>query len=84
MNNMTFICEIEIDRPDGPAGTDIAGLNQALRRDINRPRGYTRPVELAARRLREALRHATPQCVGVLGISTNSARGRETTGTNRE
>ncbi len=52
VNNMAFICEVEIDRSGGLVGTGIAGLNQALRRNINRPRGYTRPVEQAARRLR--------------------------------
>jgi hypothetical protein len=49
MNNMAFICEIEIDRSCGLAGTDMAGLNRALRRKIDRPRAYTQPMELAAR-----------------------------------
>ena len=52
MNDMAFMCEVSIDRSGGLAGTDIAEFNQALRRNINRPRGYTPPVELAARRLR--------------------------------
>jgi hypothetical protein len=57
MNDMAFMCEVSVDRSGGLAGTDIAYLNQALRRninrprDINRPRGYTPPVDLAARRL---------------------------------
>jgi len=52
MNDMAFLCEISIDRCGGLAVTDIGELNQALRRNINRPRGYTPPVELAAQRLR--------------------------------
>jgi hypothetical protein len=53
MNDMAFICEVSIDRSGGLEGIDIAELNRALRRNINRPRGYTPPVELAAQRLRE-------------------------------
>jgi hypothetical protein len=34
------------------AGTDIADLNQALRRNINSARGYQPPMELTARRVR--------------------------------
>lgn len=51
MNDMAFLCEIHIDRSGGLAGTDIGKLNRALRRNINRSRGYTPPVGLAARRL---------------------------------
>jgi hypothetical protein len=32
--------------------TDIAGLNQRLRRNINSARDYQQPVELVAQRLR--------------------------------
>ncbi len=52
MNDMAFMCGVSIDRSGGLVGTDIAGLNQALRRNINRPRGYTPPVELVGQRLR--------------------------------
>ena len=39
-------------RSGGIASTDIAELNQALRRNINSARGYQQPIELAAQRLR--------------------------------
>jgi hypothetical protein len=52
MNDMAFICEVSIDRSGGLAGTDIGKLNRALRRSINKPRGYTPPVQLAAQRSR--------------------------------
>jgi hypothetical protein len=42
------------DPPDGLAITDIADLNQTLRRNINSARGYQPPIELTAER-----RHAT-------------------------
>ncbi len=50
MNDMAFLCEIVIDKAGGLAGTDIAELNQALRRNINSARGYQPPIELAAQR----------------------------------
>ena len=52
MNDMAVLCEVAITRPGGLAGTNVADLNQALRRTINRPRGCTPPIELAARRPR--------------------------------
>lgn len=52
MNDMAFLCEIVIGRSGGLASTDIAELNQALRRNINSARGYQQPIELTAQRLR--------------------------------
>jgi hypothetical protein len=52
MNDMAVLCEVAITRSGGLAGTNVADLNQARRRTINRPRGYTPPIGLAARRLR--------------------------------
>jgi len=51
MNDMAFLCEIVIDQAGGLAGTDIAELNQALRRNINSARGYpagSRRIDTAA------------------------------------
>ena len=42
MNDMAFLCEIQIDRSGGLAGTDIAELNQALRRTSTGPAGIPR------------------------------------------
>lgn len=55
MNDMAFMCEVTITRSGGLADTDIADLNQALRRNINSARAYQPPIELAARHL-----HARP------------------------
>ena len=44
MTDMALPCEVAVDQSGGLAGTDI--------RDLNRPRGYAPPVELAAQRLR--------------------------------
>jgi hypothetical protein len=52
MNDMAFLCEVAVDRSAGLADTDIGDLNRALRRNINRPRGYIPPVEMAAQRVR--------------------------------
>jgi hypothetical protein len=52
MNDMAFMCESVTTRSGGLATTDIAGLNQALRRNINSARGYQPPIELTAERLR--------------------------------
>jgi len=52
MNDMAFMCEIVTTRSGGLATTDIADLNQALRRNINSARGYQPPIELTAQRLR--------------------------------
>ena len=51
MNDMAFRCEHAIADAGGLARTDLAELNQALRRNINSSRGYCPPIELAARRL---------------------------------
>ncbi len=48
MNDMAFMCEHAI--AGGLARADLAGLNRALRRNINSARGYRPPIELAARR----------------------------------
>ena len=52
MNDMAFMCETVTTRSGGLASTDIADLNQALRRNINSARGYQPPIELTAERLR--------------------------------
>jgi hypothetical protein len=54
MNDMAFMHETVTARSDGLATTDLADLNQALRRNINSARGYQPPIELTAERL-----HAT-------------------------
>jgi hypothetical protein len=54
MNDMAFMCETVTTRSGGLAITDIADLNQAVRRNINIARGYQPPIELTAERL-----HAT-------------------------
>jgi hypothetical protein len=51
MNDMAFHCEIAIADSGGLAHTDIAKLNQSLRRNINSARGYRPPIELAFERL---------------------------------
>ena len=51
MNDMAFMCETVTTRSCGLATTDIADLNQALRRNINSARGYQPPIELTAQRL---------------------------------
>jgi hypothetical protein len=51
MNDMAFMCETVTSRSGGPATTDIADLNRALRRNINSARDYQPPIELAAQRL---------------------------------
>jgi len=51
MNDMAFMCETVTTRSGGLAGTDIADLNQALRRNINSTRDYQPPIELTAQRL---------------------------------
>jgi hypothetical protein len=51
MNDMAFMCETVISRSGGLATAGIADLNQALRRNINRARGYQPPIELTAQRL---------------------------------
>ena len=51
MNDMAFHCEVIIADSGGLARTDIAELNQALRRNINSTRGYQRPIKLAIERL---------------------------------
>jgi hypothetical protein len=51
MNDMAFSCEHAIGEAGGVARTDLAELNQALRRNINSARGFCRPIELAARHL---------------------------------
>ena len=51
MNDMAFMCEHAIAETGGLARTDLARLNQSLRRNINSARGYCPPIELTARRL---------------------------------
>lgn len=51
MNDMAFHCEVVIADSGGLAHTDLAELNQSLRRNINSARGYRPPIELAFERL---------------------------------
>lgn len=51
MNDMAFLCEAAISDAGGLADCDLGELNQALHRNINSPRSYQPPVELAAQRL---------------------------------
>jgi hypothetical protein len=51
MNDMAFLCQEAITRSGGLRRTDLAALNQSLRRNINSARGYQRPIELTAERL---------------------------------
>ena len=51
MNDMAFMCEHAIAEAGGLAWTDLAKLNQLLRRNISSARGYCPPIELTARRL---------------------------------
>lgn len=53
MNDMAILCEVAITRSGGLAGTNVADLNQALRRNI-RARAYTPPIEFAALRPQRA------------------------------
>src|SRR5260370_35241124 len=48
INDMAFMCEHAIAGAGGLTRTDLAGLNQSLRRNINSARGYRPPIELAA------------------------------------
>jgi hypothetical protein len=49
MNDMSFICKYAVIEARGLALCDIPALNRELRRTINSPRGYARPLDLAAR-----------------------------------
>jgi hypothetical protein len=60
MNDMAFRCEHVIAVAGGLARTDLAKLNRSLRRNINSARGYSPPIELAAKRL-AGLRQSPPQ-----------------------
>lgn len=51
MNDMAVLCEHEIASSDDLRHADLADLNHAPRRNINSPRGYQRPVDLARRRV---------------------------------
>ncbi len=50
MNDMAFLCGHQIAQSGGLARTDLAELNQSLRRNINSARGYQRPIDLTAQR----------------------------------
>jgi hypothetical protein len=51
MNDMAFRCEHVITESGGLKYTNLAELNQSLRRNITSTNGYQLPIELAARRL---------------------------------
>ncbi len=80
MNDMAFMCEIVITRSGGLAITDIADLNQALRRNINSARGYQPPIDLTAERYARHGEHlqAGPGPSGGTGFApvTRAARSR--------
>ncbi len=50
MNDMAFLCENAISGSGGLARTNLAALNQSLRRNINSARDYRPPIELTAGR----------------------------------
>ena len=50
MNDMAVLCEHEIATSGSLRQADLAGLNRALRRNINSPRGYQRPIDLTRQR----------------------------------
>ena len=52
MNDMAFMCETVTSCSGGLASTDLAELNQGLRRNINSARRYQPPIKLTAQRLR--------------------------------
>jgi hypothetical protein len=47
MNDMAMLCEHAITTSSGLRQADLADLNRALRRHINRARGDQRPIDLA-------------------------------------
>jgi hypothetical protein len=51
MNDMALHCEVVIADSGGLAHTEMAQLNQSLRRNINSARGYRPPIELTIERL---------------------------------
>jgi hypothetical protein len=55
MTDLGYRCEAIVDDSGGLAGTDLADLNQQLRRHICSARGYAYPIELV-RGLRQATR----------------------------
>lgn len=57
MNDVAFLCEVAITGSGGLAHCDPGELNQGLHRNINSPRGYRRPVELAAEQLEHSRQH---------------------------
>jgi hypothetical protein len=57
MNDMAFMCETMTTRSGGLADTDIADVNQALRRNINSARGYQPPIELTVQRMDRGVEH---------------------------
>jgi hypothetical protein len=56
MTDMADRCAAAARTAGGLAGTDIADVNQALRRNSNSARGYAYPIELVTRRLTAASR----------------------------
>ncbi len=50
MNDMAVLCEHEAATSGGLRRADLAGLNRALRRNINSARGYQRPIDLTRQR----------------------------------
>lgn len=50
MNDMAYMCQAEVERTGGLAVTDIAGVNQRLRRGLHNRGGYVVPLELALKR----------------------------------
>jgi hypothetical protein len=52
MNDMAVLCEHVIAESGGLRRADLGDLNRALRRNIDSARGYQRPIDMAAQRLR--------------------------------
>jgi hypothetical protein len=50
MTDMANHCAAVARKAGGLASTDIADINQALRRNINSARGYAYPIDLVTQR----------------------------------
>ena len=48
MNEMAFASRLEVNLRGGLRRCDVEGLNRRLRRDMHSPKGYARPIDLAA------------------------------------
>lgn len=51
MNDMAFLAQVTVEESGGLASLDNRALNRWLRRNINSPRNYQRPIDLTRERL---------------------------------